>query len=146
MIKNGKWTRILFLIIILLIGSAAGILIDRNFIPCREIKKEIRQKPPRFPTLEAIAEQLQLSDEQKTQIREIFETSEERMRLLHSQIHERVDSMRKQLINEITSVPNEQQTVLFEEIVRKHIEEKNKAFEEMRKNHSDYGQDKGEKQ
>ena len=143
--KNHKWTRILFPVILLLIGSAAGILIDRNFIPDKEIKKESRRKPSRFPALETIAEQLQLSGEQKNQIREIFETSEERMRLLHSQIHERVESLRKKLIKEITGVLNEQQTVLFEEIVRKHIEEKNKAFEEMRKNHSDHRQDKGEK-
>jgi phosphosulfolactate synthase (CoM biosynthesis protein A) len=121
------------LIIVLAIGVTGGILFERHVLDKKPKKYTKSSRRVHFPTLETMAQELNLTFEQQEKIREIFKNNEESFKKLRSQIHERLSSMRTQLKDEIKSVLNEEQNRKFETMIEKYIAERKKEMKKRKK-------------
>ena len=142
------WT-ILSLIIVFAAGVLSGILIDSQILDKKskrtmERTDQKRRSSSRFPTLDMMAEELGLSEEQKEQIREIFKNNEERFRALRKDNDDRLRTIRSQLNKEIRSVLTEEQEAKYEAMIQKYHEQRKKEME-ARKRQSENQDKKGDK-
>ena len=130
---NSFWIAVTVLIIFAS-GIAAGVLLETYVLDSCKAKRERAKKPEpvRFPTLEIMAEELDLTTEQQEQIREIFRNNEERLKVLRHQIHQQFDSLRNRLLKDIKSVLNQEQCARFEAMIQKYLEERQKMERERR--------------
>jgi len=139
-----KFWIVFSLIIVFAAGVIGGILFEKHILG-KEPKKTARTRSSiRFPTLDTMALELDLTAEQQEQIREIFKSNEERIDTLRSQIHERFLSIRTQLKNEINNVLSEEQRLKFEAMIEKYLSQRKKDVEKRRKHSSTRRKDKGE--
>jgi len=116
--KPKFWIVISFLIVFAA-GLAAGIFCEKYLIS-KKIGRE-RRTSSHFPSLERMAQELGLSQEQKGQIREIFKNNEEKLKSLRSRMHEDLSAIRAQLKTEIEGVLSPEQKQKFEEMIEKYI-------------------------
>jgi len=123
------------LIIVLAIGITGGILFERHVLDKKTKKYTKSRRRVHFPTLETMAQELNLTDDQQKKIKEIFKNNEERFKRLRSQIHENLSKMRTQLKDEIKSVLNEEQDSKFEAMIEKYLSQRRKE-QEKRKKHT----------
>jgi len=131
-------------IVVFAAGVIGGILFEKHVLR-KEPKKITRSRSSvRFPTMDKMAQELELTAEQQEQIREIFKSNEERIDTLRSQIHERFLSIRTQLKNEINNVLSEEQRLKFEAMIEKYLSQRKKDVEKRRKHSSTRRKDKGE--
>jgi len=131
-------------IVVFATGVIGGILFEKHILG-KEPKKPTRTRSSvRFPTLDTMAQELDLTTEQQEQIREIFKSNEERIDTLRSQIHERFLSIRTQLKNEINNVLSEEQRLKFEAMIEKYLSQRRKEIEKRRKLPPKHRKDKGE--
>lgn len=129
-------------IVVFAAGVIGGILFEKNVLG-KEPKRITRSRSSvRFPTLDKMALELELTAEQQEQIREIFKNNEERLKTLKNQIHEQFSSMRTKLKNEIDNVLNEEQRSKFEAMIEKYLSQRRKDMEKRRK-HSPKQKDEG---
>jgi len=139
-----KFWIVFSLIIVFAAGVSGGILLEKHFLHKKLAKKTKRESYARFPTLEIMAQELALTAGQQEQIREIFKNNEGRLKILRSQIHEQVSSIRSQLKNEINSVLTEEQCKKFEAMIEKYLTQR-KKYQEKRKKFSEKSvKDRGE--
>ncbi|MGD8537235.1 MAG: hypothetical protein PVI66_00810 [Candidatus Aminicenantes bacterium] len=132
--NNYKLWIILSLIVVFIAGAICGVLIDKNMLNKRRHDSR-RHSSTRFPTLEMMAKELSLSDEQQAQIREIFHNNEERFKGLRKDMDKRLKDIRKQLLIDIQSVLSEDQKTKFDAMIEKYRAQRKKEYEE-RKRHS----------
>lgn len=140
-----KFWIVFSLVIVFAAGVTGGILFERHVIEKKGDKEVKRESPVRFPSLEMMAQELNLTLEQQEQIREIFKNNEERFKNLRSHINERLSSIRSQLKNEIKNVLTQEQNLKFEAIIKKYISQRKKEMEKRKKHSKKYRKDKGEK-
>ena len=95
---------ILSFIIVFVLGGLAGVLLDKHILPSKSKKSRRDRRSVEFPTLDIMAKELELSEEQQEQIRQIFADNEESLKELRSHIHERVSTIRSELKTEIKNV------------------------------------------
>lgn len=133
--NNYKFWIVFSLVIVFAAGVTGGILFERHIIDKKEDKKIRKGSRVRFPSLEMMAQELNLAPEQQEQIRKIFKNNEERFKNLRSHINERLSSIRSQLKNEIKDVLTPEQNLKFEEMIKKYISQMKKEMEK-RKKHS----------
>lgn len=123
------------LIIVFLAGVAGGIFIDKYLImkkPNWAKSEKMKKRPVPFPSLEMMAEELKLTQEQEEKIREIFRNNEERFKNLRGQIQEQLSKMRTQLKEEIMNVLDTEQEEKFEAMLERynqHLSERRKEME-----------------
>jgi len=131
--KNHTKLWIVFsLIIVFVVGVVGGIFFER-FVLDKKTERHARSKRhARFPSLETMAQELELSIEQQEKIREIFKKNEESFKRLRSQIHGKLSSMRTQLKDEIKSVLNEEQGRKFEIMIEKYLAQRKKEQEKIK--------------
>lgn len=132
------------LIIVFAAGVVGGILFEKNIINKKAVKTTRKRAPVRFPSLEMMAEELNLTEDQQEQIREIFNNNEERFKIMRNQIHERFSSIRSQLKSEIKSVLTEEQNLKFEAMIEKYLSQRKKEQEERKKHSKKPKKNKGE--
>ena len=108
-------------IVVFFVGIVGGVLLEKQYLSQKIERKERRKSPARFPTLETMAKELNLSSEQEDDIREIFKNNDERLKSLRKQIHEQLSSIRMQLKKEINFVLTEEQKVKFEAMIEHHL-------------------------
>ncbi|UCC38367.1 MAG: hypothetical protein JSV96_11035 [Candidatus Aminicenantes bacterium] len=130
-----KFWIVFSLIIVFAAGMAGGILLDKYVITKKPEKTRKKRSSVRFPSLDIMAKELNLTSEQQEQIREVFKNNEERFKILRKQIDERFKTIRTQLREEIKSVLNDEQKIKFEAMIEKYVSQKRKEKEE-RKRHS----------
>ena len=128
-----KFWIVFSLIIVFAAGVAGGILLDKYVITKKPERSRKKRSSVRFPTLDMMAQELNLTPEQQEQIREIFRNNEERFKTLRKQIDERFKTMRTQLKDEIESVLNDEQRIKFEAMIEKYRSQRKKETEERRK-------------
>lgn len=128
-----KFWIILSFIIVFILGVLAGVLIDKHLLPPK-FKSRKDKHPPRFPTLEIMAEELKLTPEQEEAIRGVFRNNEERLKNFDSLIHEHISAIRSQLREEIRNILTEEQNIKFEEMINRYIKQRRKEMDK-RKTH-----------
>ncbi|MFW6129046.1 MAG: hypothetical protein ACOC6P_02225 [Candidatus Aminicenantaceae bacterium] len=121
--NNNKIWIILSFLIVFIAGIAGGILIEECLLKEKKYMGPPRRSPPRFPTLEMMAEELELSPHQQEQLKEIFRKSEERLKLLKIETHKQFFALKAQLKKEMDEVFTEEQEVKLEAMVKKYKSE-----------------------
>jgi hypothetical protein len=140
-----KFWIVFSLIIVFAAGVAGGILLDKYVIAKKPEIQRKKRSSVRFPTLDMMAQELNLSSEQQEQIRKIFRNNEERFKIMRKQIDERFTTIRTQLKNEIKSVLDNEQKLKFEAMIEKYRSQRRKEIEERKKRSNKHSEDKGEK-
>jgi Spy/CpxP family protein refolding chaperone len=140
-----KFWIVFSLIIVFAAGVAGGVLLDKYVIAKKPEIQRKKRSSVRFPTLDMMAQELNLSSKQQEQIREIFRNNEERFKTLRKQINERFTTIRTQLKDEIKSVLNDEQKLKFEAMIEKYRSQRRKETEERKKRSNKHSEDKGEK-
>jgi Skp family chaperone for outer membrane proteins len=132
--KNGnKFWIVLSFLVVFAAGVTAGILFENNYLDKKPWRNEERRKPVRFPTLDMMAEELGLTQEQQEQLREIFKNNEERLKAYRSEIHDHYRTLRAQLKEEMDSVFTDEQQAKFEAMIEKYLSERKKEMEERKR-------------
>jgi phosphosulfolactate synthase (CoM biosynthesis protein A) len=132
--KNHTKLWIVFsLIIVFAVGVVGGIFFERFVLDKKTERYTRSRRHVRFPSLETMAQELDLSAEQQEKIREIFKKNEESFKSLRSQIHESLSRMRTQLKDEIKSVLNEEQNRKFEIMIEKYLSQRINEQEKRKK-------------
>jgi hypothetical protein len=143
--NHNKFWIVFSLIIVFAAGFMGGILFEKSQVVKKPEKKVKRRSSVRFPSLEMMAEELNLTAEQQEQIREIFKNNEERFKTLRKNIDERLKNIRAQLKNEIKNVLSEEQKLKFEAMIEKYISQRKKEMDKRKKHSRNHRKDKGEK-
>lgn len=136
------WT-IFFLLIIFAAGVTIGILAQK-YQQAKKMERPERRRPS-FPSLEMIAEELELSSEQLEQIREIFRRNEERLKEFRGHIHTRLSDIRSQLKAELETVLTPEQRVKFEAMIEKYLAGRKKEYGDKREKNGKRDPKEGEK-
>ena len=110
----------LSLILVFITGVAAGVLLDKYIQKQRFKKMNEERKKPRFPTLDDLAKELDLTPVQKEAIQRIFKNNEEKLQSLREQIHKQYAENRTQIRDKIKAVLSDEQWSKFESIVEKY--------------------------
>lgn len=142
--SNKLWI-VLSLIVVFTAGVIAGVLFENYILDKKPRRSERQRSSVRFPTIEMIAEELSLTEEQQEKFREIFRNNEERLKNYRSEIHEQYASLRTQLKQEIDSVLTEEQRIKFQAMIDKYLSERKKQMEERDKRSDRDKRDKGER-
>ncbi|MEA2005058.1 MAG: hypothetical protein U9O50_02140 [Acidobacteriota bacterium] len=133
-------------IVVFFVGIVGGVLLEKQYLSQKIERKERRKSPARFPTLETMAKELNLSSEQEDDIREIFKNNDERLKALRKQIHQQLSSIRMQLKKEINFVLTEEQKVKFEAMIEHHLSQMKREREDRKngsgKNRNTKGEEK----
>lgn len=141
--NHTKFWIVFTLIIVFVVGVVGGIFLER-FILNKKTERDTRsRRHVRFPSLETMAQELDLTAEQQEKIREIFKKNEESFKGLRRQIHESLSSMRTQLKDEIKSVLNEEQDRKFEIMIEKYLSQRRNEQEKRKKYPKKSKRDKG---
>jgi phosphosulfolactate synthase (CoM biosynthesis protein A) len=139
-----KFWIVFSLIIVFVAGVVGGIFFERCILDKKTEKYTRSRRHVRFPSLENMAQELELTIEQQEKIREIFKKNEESFKKLRSQIHESLSSMRTQLKDEIKAVLNEDQNRKFEAMIEKYLAQRKKEMEKRKKHSQKHRKEKGE--
>jgi hypothetical protein len=142
--RNKFWI-ILSLVVVFAAGVIAGVLFENQILDKKSRRDERPRSSVRFPTLEMMAEELSLTDEQQEKFRQIFRNNEERLKEYRDQIHEQYTSLRAQLKEEIDSILTEEQRAKFQAMIDKYLFERKKQMEERDRRSKEFQQDKGER-
>jgi Spy/CpxP family protein refolding chaperone len=131
------------------IGVAVGYFGERYVVhkrhePARDGKGDGR--PSHFPTVETLAKDLGLSQEQQGRIREIFRNNEARLEAFGGEFHKRLGELRGQLMGEIKSVLTPEQNAKLDVRIREFKEKHGMKSEDSRRDPSSEQEDKGEVQ
>jgi len=146
--NNYKLWIVLSLVIVLAAGIMGGILFERHVLDKKTGKSTRRRSTVRFPGFEIMAQELNLTQEQQEQIRDIFKNNEKRIKEMRGHFSERYSSLRTQLKSEIKNVLTEEQNLKFEAMIEKYLSQRKRDLDK-RKKHSGkprkHKKDKGEK-
>jgi len=143
--NHTKFWIVFSLIIVFAVGIVGGIFLERFVLDKKTEKYTRSRRHVLFPSLETMAQELDLSTEQQEKIREIFKKNEEGFKKLRSQVHESLSSMRTQLKDEIKSVLSEEQDRKFEAMVEKYLSQRKKEQEKRKKYSDRHEKQKGDK-
>jgi len=131
--NNYKFWFIFSLIIVFAVGVVGGVLLEKYLFQStpKKIKKE--KRTAHFPTLDLMAKELELSTDQEAKIRNIFKNNEESLKKLRILMHERLSSIRSQLIAKIKNILTEEQKVKFEAMIERYLSQRKKELEKRKK-------------
>ena len=110
---------------VLAAGIAGGLLLGRAWRHGERPARTARREPP--PSLDRLAEDLDLTPVQKEEIGKIFERNEERLKELRSQIRLRLGEVREQLKAEIDNVLTPPQREKFNTLLERHMQRERNA-------------------
>lgn len=135
------------LVAVFAIGVTAGFFGDRFFVHKKPAQRD--RRPPRFPTVEMMAKELELTPEQQALLRNVFSGNEDRLKSLRTEIHQRLADIRRQLKNDVENILTPEQKQKFEAMLERHIQqrrEERKAREDRNRRERAPDPDKGDKE
>lgn len=134
----------LSLILLFAAGMAAGVLADKWFLT----KKTSDRRPTatRPPSMDRWAKALDLTEDQKVKIKEIFKKNEERMKTLRTDFYQHLGEIRAQLKTEIDAILTPEQRKKQEAMIQKHIEEQGKESDRRNRGREPRPGDKAKKE
>jgi Spy/CpxP family protein refolding chaperone len=116
--KNSyKFWIVISFILVFIAGILGGVLLERNLLNTDKLRERDRSGRVHFPTMEEMAETLQLSDAQQEAIHEVFKQNEIRLKELRSEIHKQFSSLRGRLLEDIKHVLNDEQKKQFNAMI-----------------------------
>lgn len=110
--NQNKWQLRLAAIIIFVLGAAAGALAPRAYDAWFSISRQSRQA--RF---EQMLDRLQLSAEQRTQVKQVFDDTRGRLAALRRESRPRVDEIRRQADERLQQVLTPEQWQQFQRMM-----------------------------
>lgn len=129
--NKGKFWIALILVAVFAAGVGGGILLER-FLDAKKYERRERRPPP-FPSIEGMAEELELSPGQQVKMREIFQKNDERLKEVRSLLQSRLAEIRSQLKKEIDSILTPEQRTKLEAMIEKHVSQRKKEKEHERR-------------
>jgi hypothetical protein len=143
--NNYKMWIILSLITVFIAGVLCGVLFKEHILERERRGSRGKRSSVHFPTLEIMAQELNLTSEQQNNIKEFFSSNEERFRALRNDVHKSLSSIRTQMIADIKSVLDEDQNSKFEAMIEKYKAQRRREIEERKKQAERSHGDKGNK-
>lgn len=126
---------ILSFLAVFIAGIFGGFILERNILS----KKSHRSsRPPRddsrhIRTIDDMAQELGLSDQQKEQIQAVFKNNEARLKEMRHTVGQQYRELRGQFLEEIKNVLDQDQIKKFEAMIEKFHEQRKKQLEPRRK-------------
>jgi len=135
--NNYKFWIVLSFLLIFTAGIFSGVLLDKHVLDKKTDKRSSRddsrrRRPTRFPTLQDMATELQLSTEQQEQFQEIFKANEERLNTMGKEIHKRFKEIRTQFLEDLKNVLDQEQTKKLEAMIEKYLAQRRAEYERRR--------------
>jgi len=144
-----KFWIVLSFLVVFAAGLFSGLMLDRYVMDGnRDLspKKQSRDRRsrPRFPTADDLAEDLSLTKEQREDLRNIFDASEQRIQELHSEVRDMYRSLRTRFLDEIKSILSPEQVEAFDAMLERFAARHRADMEERKQKNRDRDQKKGE--
>lgn len=118
------------LVLVFLAGAAAGVFFERLVLSPRPSGH--RRTSSHYPSMEMMAKELNLTAEQRTRIKAIFERNEKRFSDLRGDIRTHLNEIREQLKREIDSVLTPEQIKKLQEMIARHRDSARRDYERRR--------------
>lgn len=148
MSNHYKFWIVLSFLVVFAAGIVSGVILDRYILTPKATKRIRGDRGERsrvhFPTLNEMAEELELNDSQQEQIREIFKNNEERIKLLREEMNKQFHALRGQFMEEIESVLEPEQEQKFEAMIEWYREQRRLEMEKRRQRSSPSGKQRGD--
>lgn len=118
-----KFWLIVCIVAVFMAGGALGffaerLLVHRGF--------SARREGPPFPSFDKWACDLNLTPEQRTRIREVFERSDEKMRQLRTRFHADLGTIQAEVRKEIDGILTQEQRAKLQEMIQEHLAKRKK--------------------
>jgi Spy/CpxP family protein refolding chaperone len=115
-------------------GLLGGVFSERYYFHGRRHAQMVRdeRRPPHFPSLVQLAQELGLSAEQQEQIKKIFEDNDARLKDLRAEMDTRLEAVRSELKTKMDAVLTPEQKAKFEAKIKEHIQQRKQEAEKRR--------------
>ncbi len=118
-----KFWLIISFVAVFLAGGILGffaerLLVHRGFPPRRE--------GPSFPSFDKWAQDLNLTEDQRTKIREVFKQSDEKMRQLRTRYHSDLGAIQAEVRKEIDAILTPEQRAKLQAMIQEHLAKRKK--------------------
>jgi Spy/CpxP family protein refolding chaperone len=123
--NKGKFWMGLSILVIFAAGMASGVFVDKYLLSGRH-GRDRRGGPP---SIEMMAKDLGLTQDQQDRIRFIFQQSEDRFRELRSNMHMSLSQIREGIKNEIDKILTPEQKEKFEAMLNEHSGQRSRGNE-----------------
>lgn len=140
-----KFWMILSLIAVFIVGTLFGVFMENVFLEKHNSRRKGSRDRPPFPTMDTMAEELKLTEEQQEQIRDIFRRNDERLRALHKQIRQEFRDIRGRIMEEISGVLDASQKEKFQTMIDRYHSERRKEYDARKKGPDRPQKDKGDR-
>lgn len=120
-------------------GILGGILLERNILDADNRRDRDRRDRVHFPTMEEMADTLQLSEGQQEEIRNVFKQNEIRLKEMRREIHQRFSSLQSLLLEDIKQVLNEKQKKQFDAMIETYRKLRREEWERREKEKHEHG-------
>jgi Spy/CpxP family protein refolding chaperone len=139
-----KFWIVVSLIAVFGIGLATGYFSERYIVH----KRQESRRPPHFPTVESLAKDLDLTQDQQDRVREVFRKNEERLKAFGEDFHKRIDKIRAELKSEVDAILSPEQVRKLESLIEEYMKKDKQGRNSHDKMPEDASrhQDKGEHQ
>jgi len=145
--KNNYKIWIIFsLVIVFIAGIVCGILLEKNVLDRDGKESSQKRRSTHFPTMEIMAKELSLTSEQQYKIKELFSSNEERFCALRNEVHKSLSDIRTQMVADIKSVLDENQSKKFEAMIERYKAQRRRAHEERKKQAEQSHRDRGDRE
>ncbi len=136
MMGKYKFWIVLSFLVAFTAGLLGGIWSERYFFRKKGRAKIARAQRDsvHFPSLERMAQELELSGEQQEQIKKIFERNDIKLKELRSDMHGRLTKIRAELKRELDGVLTAEQRKKFEEMIQNYLLQRKEEYEKRREN------------
>ena len=118
MTNKAKSFVIISLVLVFTVGVLCGVFLDKNILEEKRHQKRRRERPEPFPSLETMAQELDLTADQQALIKEVFQANHERLKIMHNELRKRFSDLRRQLLDEIKIVLNPEQIEKFDAMIK----------------------------
>jgi predicted PolB exonuclease-like 3'-5' exonuclease len=127
---------ILSLVAVFALGTVGGVFGERYAVrkkwqKFQERRRQAEQDRPRFPTLEMMAAELALTEEQQQKIQEAFQNNEGRLKEMRTYMHTRLGEIRNTLLEEIKEVLTSEQRQGFEAMLERYAQQRKEQQEKF---------------
>jgi DNA anti-recombination protein RmuC len=139
MSSSYKFWIVISFILVFTAGILGGILLERNILDTDNRRDRGRRDRVHFPTMEEMAETLQLSEAQQEEIRSVFKQNEIRLKEMRREIHKRFSSLQSLLLEDIKQVLNEEQKKQFDDMIETYRRLRREEWERREKEKREYG-------
>lgn len=135
--KNKYKFWVIFSVLVAFVAGLVGGFWVERYLALKK-RPPFGARPPRqavhFPTLDEMSRELELTSDQREEIRKIFERNDARLKELRSDMHSRLTEIRAKLKSELDAVLTTAQREKFEAMIEKYLQQRKRGFEKKKAN------------